>query len=343
MVERSPGESRALLADMTWKSLDSLETGDRVITFDETPTTHRYRMYRAGEVTEVEVREEETVRISTTDVDLHTAASHRLLVKKWNKSMFSAAAELEAGDDVFSFCTPVGYEESADYKRGYILGAVAGDGSVPGWKNRAVDPRNGGSYVSSVDEEVGRTVTRYGADVFPEYGFALQERTYNSEDESAMMAVAPSDSDDLIRADLTTDHASSRDFARGWLAGMFDTDGTFPEGKELGYCQYRGEIFDRVCDYLDLLGYEWSHDEGERGEFSDKIRLTPGRETGGAFRHLMEIRPKVNRKRLAFTGHRRIGGRTEVTAVEPGDRKQVYSVDTTEGTVITEGLLSVLS
>jgi len=65
------------------------------------------------------------------------------------------------------------------------------------------------------------------------------------------MPVSSGASDELIREDLQADYPTTdEDFARGWLASMFDTDGTFPEGKELGYCQYEGPIFDQVCEYL---------------------------------------------------------------------------------------------
>ena len=120
---------------------------------------------------------------------------------------------------------------------------------------------------------------------------------------------------------------------------MMDTDGTYLEGKELGYCQYEGLIFEQVCAYLDLLGYDWIHDEGKR-EYSYKIRLTQGRETGRAFEHLLETRPKVSRKRLAFVGNRRISGQTPINSIEPKEENTVCRVSTTEGTLIKEGMMS---
>ena len=333
--------SRVLTADLTWEPVDSLDVGQQVVTFDETPTDHRYRMYRVGEVTDIHTAQKETLRITTSDAEIDVAATHPLFVKKWSKTMFRDAEMLEPEDSIFWFAPPNDYEDTAAYKRGYLMGAFAGDGSVPGYKNRAEDPKNAGSYVSSVDEEVGRTIVDYAADVAPEYRLALKERQYNETDETATMPVSPGASDSVIRADLVSDHPTTdEEFARGWLAGMFDTDGTFPNGKELCYCQYEGEIFDQVCEYLDLLGYEWNHDDGERGDYSDKVRLTPGRETGRTFEHLLEIRPEVYRKRLAFAGNRRIGGHTTVEAVESVGTVTAYQVGTTDGTLIVEGMLS---
>jgi hypothetical protein len=332
---------RVLTADLTWEPVQSLDVGQQVVTFDANPTDHRYRMYRIGRVTDLQTIRTETLRVTTADAEIDVAATHPFFVKKWNKTMFRDAEKLEPDDHVFWFAPPTDYDENAAYKRGYLMGAFAGDGSVPGYKERSKDPRNAGSYVSSVDEEVGRTVVEYAADVAPEYRLALKERRYNGNNDTATMPVSPGASDRIIRGDLRSDHPTTdEDFARGWLAGMFDTDGTFPKGKELGYCQYEGPIFDQVCEYLDLLGYEWSHDEGERGEFSDKVRLTPGRETGRVFEHLMEIKPEVYRKRLSFVGNRRIGGHTTVTTVESVGTESVYHVETTDGTLIAEGLLS---
>jgi len=334
-------QTRVLLADMTWEPVSTLTPGQRVITFDKTPHDHRYRMYRVGEITDIEVCKAETIQITTPDATVSVSASHKFLVQKWNKSMYREAGELDVDDEIYRFATPNGYEENDAYREGYITGAFCGDGSVPGWKDRVEDPRNTGSYISSVDEEVARTVVEYAKDVAPEFELSLKRRQYTDSSETAVMPVSPGACDEIIRNKLTSERPSNdEDYARGFLAGMMDTDGTYPEGKELGYCQYEGSIFEQVCAYLDLLEYDWSHDEGEKGEYSDKIRLTPGRETGRAFEHLLEIRPKVSRKRLAFAGNRRISGQTSINSIKPKKENTMYCVSTTEGTLITEGMLS---
>ncbi|MBX0325903.1 hypothetical protein EGH21_23065 [Halomicroarcula sp. F13] len=341
ILAATPQQARVLLADMTWEPVNTLEVGQRVVTFDEQPDDHRYRMYRVGEITDVEAHQAETVQIATPEATVCVPTDHSFLAKKWNKSVYLDAEQLGVDDDIYWFVAPTEYEENDAYREGYITGAFCGDGSVPGWKDRIEDPRNRGSYVSSIDEEVARTVVKYAEEVAPEFELSLKRRQYTDSSETAMMPVSPGACDDIIRDRLTAEPPKhDEDYARGWLAGMLDTDGTYPEGKELGYCQYEGSIFTQVCDYLDLLGYDWSHDEGETGEYSDKIRLTPGRETGRVFEHLLEIRPKVSRKRLAFVGNRRIGGQTTVNSIEAKGTNTVHRVSTTEGTLITEGMLS---
>jgi len=334
-------QTRVLLADMTWEPVSTLTPGQRVITFDKKPHDHRYRMYRVGEITDVEAHKAATVQITTSDAIISVSISHKFLVQKWNKSMYLEARELDENDEIYWFVAPNEYEENDAYREGYITGAFCGDGSVPGWKDRVEDPRNTGSYVSSVDEEVARTVVKYAEDVAPEFELSLKQRQYTDNSETAMMPVSPGDCDEIIRDRLTSERPSNdEDYARGFLAGMMDTDGTYPQGKVLGYCQYEGPIFEQVCEYLDLLGYDWSHDKGKRGEYSDKIRLTPGRETGRAFEHLLEIRPKVSRKRLAFVGNRRISGQTPINSIGSTTENTVYRVSTTKGTLIAEGMLS---
>ena len=336
----SPHGTRILSANLTWVPIDSLSVGQSVITFDAEPQDKRYRMYRVGEITEITNYESTTVRVETTDGCIDVATKHPFFVKKWNKTMFREAQKLEAGDQIYTFTAPKVYQETDSYKHGYIKGAFAGDGSVPGWKNRVVDRQNANSYVSSTDVAIAQVVMEYAASVAPEYELSLKERKYNEHGDTAVMPVAPSRCADAIREDLMSEYPKhDEEFARGWLAGMFDTDGTYPEGKQLAFCQYEGDVFDRVCDYLDLLGYEWTHDPGVEGDYSGMIRLTPGRETGVVYDFLMEIRPKVARKRLAFAGNKRIGGHTTVNAVEKRGAQTVYTVDTTEGTLIAEGML----
>jgi hypothetical protein len=224
-------------------------------------------MYRVGEVINVETRQAETVQIDTTEATVCVPTDHSFLAKKWNKSVYLDADQLDVDDEIYWFAAPTEYEESDAYREGYITGAFCGDGSVPGWKDRVKDPRNTGSYISSIDEEVARTVVKYADEVAPEFKLSLKRRQYTNSSETAMMPVSPAACDEIIRDRLMSEHhKNDEDNARGWLAGMMDTDGTYPEGKELGYCQYKGPIFSQVCVYLDLLGYDWRHDEGEKGE-----------------------------------------------------------------------------
>mgnify|MGYP000713571491 CR=1 FL=1 len=218
---------RVLTADLTWEPVHSLDVGQQVVTFDANPTDHRYRMYRIGRVTDLQTIRTETLRVTTADTEIDVAATHPLFVKKWNKTMFRDAEKLEPDDQVFWVAPPTDYDENAAYKRGYLMGAFDGDGSVPGYKDRIEDPRNAGSYVSSVDEEVGRTVVEYAADVAPEYRLALKQRSYNGNNDTATMPVSPGASDRIIRDDLRSDHPTTdEDFARLREAADF-ADKTF--------------------------------------------------------------------------------------------------------------------
>lgn len=161
----SAEQTRVLLADMTWEPVSTLSPGRRVITFDKIPHDHRYRMYRVGEITDVEARKAETIRLTTSEATVSVSTSHKFLVQKWNKSMYREAGELDVDEEIYWFAAPKEYEENDAYRKGYITGAFCGDVSVPGWKNRVEDPRNTGSYISSVDKEVARTVVKYAEDV----------------------------------------------------------------------------------------------------------------------------------------------------------------------------------
>ena len=127
--------TRVLTAALTWEPIHSLDVGQTVVTFDETPTDHRYRMYRLGRVTEIQTAQTETLRVTTTDTEIDIAATHPFFVTKWHQTMFRAAEKLSADDQIFWFAPPRADTENAAYKRGYLMGAFAGDGSVPGYKN----------------------------------------------------------------------------------------------------------------------------------------------------------------------------------------------------------------
>jgi hypothetical protein len=346
MIAAEHGETRVLTAEMSWEPLSALSPGDSLITADLTPQDARYRLYRVDELTTIERSESPTISVDTTDGCLDVTREQEFLVQKWKKTMRRKAANLDAGDEIYWFSTPQTFETTTSYKRGYIHGAFAGDGSIPGFKDRVSlqdDPQNSSVYVSSTDKEIADTVVEFADSVAPEYHLTLKERTYNKAGNKAIMPVAPGHAAERIRADITDYPTDDPDYARGWLAGMFDTDGSFPTGKQLTIAQYSGPIRDHVCEYLDQLGYEWSLDSGVKGDYSGVIRLTPGRGTGIVYDFLTEIRPKVARKRLAFAGEKRIGGRTTITAIDdsPTDTQTVYDIETNHGTAIVNGMIAV--
>jgi hypothetical protein len=73
---------RVLTAGLTWEPVNSLNVGQQVVTFDASPTDHRYRMYRIGRVTGIQPTRTETLRVTTADAEIDVAATHPPLVKE---------------------------------------------------------------------------------------------------------------------------------------------------------------------------------------------------------------------------------------------------------------------
>lgn len=58
-------------------------------------------MYRVGHVTDIQTTLYETLLVTTDDYEITVAATHRLFVKKWKRTMFQDAEMLEPDDRIF--------------------------------------------------------------------------------------------------------------------------------------------------------------------------------------------------------------------------------------------------
>ena len=124
----------------------------------------------------------------------------------------------------------------------------------------------------------------------------------------------------------------------GYLAGILDGEGHV-SGHNVGWAQNKGPVFDRVCAALTLGGFSYRFN----GDRLRKVEITGG--LGETLRLLGTIRPTrllANSQRVWDT--RRIWGqRTPIATVlellllTDGD---VIAVETSTGTLITEGFLS---
>lgn len=334
-------DTKVLMHDLTWKRIDEVQEGERVIAFDYEAKDTRYKMYREADVEAVHRHEALAVDIHTDKGVITAEHNHPFYTKKSKRTAFRGADDLREGDEIYYFTDAVNFKENEDYKQGYIVGAFAGDGSIPGWKEREeYEPSRGlnnrEGYVSSIDKEVGEVIIEYSENVFEDIQFSLKDRRYNGNaDDSAMMALT-NQGDELVEA--FAEFEETKDYMRGWLAGMFDTDGTFPKGVNVVFAQYTGDIFDTICDYLDELDYSWTHDQGKRGDFSDMVRVIGGSDE--TYRLLSEIRPKVERKYKSFIGNNRIGGTATIEKIVERGEQNLYDLTTSESTFIADGFLS---
>lgn len=317
-----PG-TRVLTADLDWVPIEDLDLEDEVLCFDRPEETdkHEHQKLRVSEVTATYKYQSDAVRVVTDDAEVTVGATHPFLSKYHG---FRDAQDFKPGQEIRKVVTPPEPEdapaEPEAYQFGYVHGAFAGDGTIV---------RQGRTTVASVrcqDREVTDALLDYAP-----VEYSLYDAGRNTDGLHTVQTASPT-AVDRVEVDLPVDaeYTESKHYARGWLAGLFDTDGAF-DGKTVRFLQNEGDVKEAAKELIAQLGYEFVDEE-------NGLRIKDG--TGGRFRFLSEIRPKVSRKVQMYVG-RAWKGSTEVEHVEPVGERVLHDV-TVEGhhTLVMEGLCS---
>ncbi|WP_156224465.1 LAGLIDADG family homing endonuclease [Haloferax gibbonsii] len=308
-------ENLVLTADLTWAPISELEVGDEVASFERTEDTEPYQhsKLRTSTVSSVLTQTVEAVRIHTDRGSVVVNANQQLSPEH---HAHREASRFKAGHGIRFVAQPGVYMENQAYRFGYVHGAFAGDGCL--FTNKTT---NHGT-IRCQDEVIVTTVHSYAP---PEYGLKLKKKT--SDDLFEVRTTKGAEVDE-IRLSYPIDESSidNPDYCRGWLAGMFDTDGSF-DGKTVRFCQKKPEQREILKETLSVLGYDFAAEP-------EGIRV---RGTGSRLQVLTEIRPQVHRKVRNYVD-RSWKGTAKVHRVESLGEREITSLATDPGqTYIVDG------
>lgn len=131
-----------------------------------------------------------------------------------------------------------------------------------------------------------------------------------------------------------------RSWAAGYLAGLFDGEGTtYGSGRGLSFGQRPGHVLGQGIGLIEALGFQTSISDNGHGVKVVHVR--------GGFRETLRfmttIRPERLLAKMATTpdwGLAATGERVGIDAIEPAGRSEVMQVQTSSGTYISEGFAS---
>jgi len=233
--------SRVLMGDLTWKPIEDIRQGDRVVSFDEKPT-NRKRNFRVETVEHTtSYISTNVVKIKTENRDIVCTNNHPWLT---NKSVFRDARWLSealkrGSPGIKSFSTPVSYEESQCFRDGYH--SYRDHGSSHYSTGLAVTDM---SFVDRfVSHENGEHWNRY-------------ERSHSY---SGSRTLQPGKKEVLDYHLSLIDNAdwSNEEFCRGWLSGVFDSEGAVSKWS-LRLSNKDERVCDRIRYVLNMFDFDWS-------------------------------------------------------------------------------------
>ena len=338
------GNTPILMADGRMRPIEDLEVGDRIY------GTVRRGAYRRYEVTEVlahwETRKEAYRVVLEDGTELVASGDHRYLTNRGWKYVTGT----EHGPEQRPFLTlnnklmglgtlGIGMPETGEYRRGYLCGLIRGDGHVGSYSY----PRPGRTKfdvhrfrLALTDDEALRRASEYLG------GLGIKTREFQflqgNERHRPMAAIRTSSKEgvDCIRELIRWPDSASDDWSRGFLAGIFDAEGSCDGA--LRICNKDGEILDRTFDALKRFGYQATV-ERPNSVGAASVRLLGGlRQQQRLFQY---IDPAISRKRGIQGIAIKSKAKLRVVSIEPLGREiPMFDITTGTGDFIADGVIS---
>jgi len=335
------GETPILMADGRIRPLVDVRVGDEIY------GTIRRGAYRRYVKTRVEAHWEtrkEAYRITLEDgTELIASGDHRFLSNRgWkhvtgteqgrhrrphltiNNELMGTGRFAEAPAD------------SAEYRRGYLCGMIRGDRTIGSYPYR--NSRVHGFRLALVDLEALMRSRYYLRD----FQVGTREFMFQVavEGRKALHAIRASSTVkiDHIRSLCAWPHAPSIDWTKGFLAGIFDAEGSYSRGI-LRISNTDLEILGNAATSLDRLGFRSRLEVTGKPNGLCTIRLLGGVREALRFFHTTD--PAITRKRSIEGQAIKNNSRLRVTSIERlGTRVRMYDITTGTGDFIANGVVS---
>ena len=330
------------MANGTTKPIADVQVGEAIY---GTVRDGYYRHYAITEVLAHWSTVKPAYRVTLEDgTTLVASGDHRFLTQRGWKHVTGA----EQGPDQRPFLTVnnklMGFgggsadlpKDSVEYRRGYLCGMIRGDANLGSYSYpRGVVHR----FRLALTDTEALTRTRHFLGTFgvltDEFDFSpsmvsrLPMRAIRTSSEGSVAAI-----EHLIG----WPEAPDRDWHCGFLAGIFDAEGSYSRGI-WRVSNINLEIIKRTTAALDVLGFDYVLEPSNRANGLVVVRLRGGLREVMRFFHTTD--PAITRKRSIEGVAIKSDAKLRVAAIEPlGIELPMYDITTGTGDFIANGVVS---
>jgi DNA repair photolyase len=339
------GDTPVLMGDGRTKPLSNVRSGDEIY---GTIRQGSYRRYVKTRVVAHWSTVKPAYRIKLLDgTELIASADHRFLSNRGWKHVTGSEWGPDTrphltGNNMLTgtgqFVDPPLAE--AEYRRGYLCGMIRGDGHIGSYHYERKGRRHGDVHrfrLALVDlEALQRTRTFLQELDLATTEFVFQEavgqyKALRAIRSSSRVTVA------AIQALIEWPHDPSDQWRKGFLAGIFDAEGSYSESLRISNTDT--QIIDTVAQSFQQLGFSVRIEDYDRPNGLRCVRLLGGLPEVLRFFHSVD--PAITRKRSIEGRAARSIGRLRVASIDPlGIDLPMYDITTGTGDFIANGVVS---
>jgi len=341
------GDTLVLMADGSMQKLEVLRVGDEIY------GTERHGWYRRYTKTRVLAHwktRKPAFKVTLGDgTSLVTSGDHRFLTDRGWKYVTGSGTgrdrrpHLTAGNKLMGFgaAFAVSPVTTTDYKIGYLCGAIHGDGHISFYPYKRVGRTHGHQYHFRLAMADGESLVRSAA-YLSEVGVFTKSFRFQSASETRREIWAIGTSVrahfERIQAIIEWPTTPSDDWCRGFLAGIFDAEGSY-SGGVLRIANADQVILDFTIRCLDRLGHSSVIETPECASAVKYIRVRGG--LLATLRLLQTVDSAILRKRSIEDQAVKSRADLRVLSVAPlGIELPMYDIMTGTGDFIANGVVS---
>jgi DNA repair photolyase len=338
------GDTRILMGDGSHRALADLEVGDEIY---GTVRRGAYRRFTRTTVLAHWSSIKRAYRVTLADgTELVASGDHRFLSSRgWKhvtgtESGATRRPHLTLGTELLgvgTFADPPALD--ADYRRGYLCGMVRGDANLASYAYERPTGRVELVHrfrLALTDGEALQRARSFLADM----GVATNERVFSAATamhrEVASIYTHRYFGVERVRELILWPHAPSASWRKGFLAGIFDAEGSC--GNVIRICNTDREIIDWTASSLARFGFDHVV-EPERENGATNVRLRGGLVERLRFFH--KTAPAITRKQDLEDAAIKTDADLRVISVEPLEGvERLYDITTGTGDFIANGVVS---
>jgi len=316
-------EAKVLMADFTYKNINEIKKGDYVLGIDRKPGKGYFVKTKVKTV--YERKSDELVKIKSNKSEIICTKNHRFYHhpshNRWIQAKNLKNRELK----YFGY----NFKENEDYMRGYLAAVADGDGCFSYTYNKNKDKKYLRYEVHARDKEMIDYTVKYAKKL----GFKIRFHDYRKKlnDFGAIINSNP----EAKRFKKAIYGYQSKDYCRGYLAGIYDAEGTGPYEKARQITIYNSNknIVRKILSCLDKLKITAKRYDGNR---TNNIVVS------NVPKFFLYCQPKIQRKRRQIYNStiKSVKDKIKIDNVQKyKHKKTVYNIETGTNNYIVNGFL----